>query len=228
MTISAVPAGKWNDRKFHFDPSKPRWVQIMWLSIQLFWIFGGMVLALVSLFMYPMLLTGAGYAIMYLGPLAVGIVIGFFITPRTWLPADMPVLVKIQVRCGVGLFLAAWFIGIFGIVNGYATPIVVRDAPMVYRRTTTPSDPHHMTYYVGTRVWPSSRDVYEITVRPALFASLDAPVTTQWHIPQQQLFAMPDHGLLRLAVGRGRLGFDWLKGVVGVVSSSSADRNGHS
>jgi len=220
MGPAAAPI-KADDQRFHFDPDKPRWLQVVWLLTQIFGLLGGLVLSVVSMLMYPMLLTGTGYAVVYLGPAAVGLLMSFLLIPRAWFPASMSGPVRFQIRLGIGLFGAAWFIGAFGIVNGYSTSSVVRDEPMVYRRTSTPSDPSHMSYYVGTRVWPSSRDVFEIVVRRPLYDSLDVPVTTLWHIPRQKLYAMPDDGLLRLAVGRGRLGVDWLQGVVGVARPTS-------
>jgi hypothetical protein len=60
--------------------------------------------------------------------------------------------------------------------------VFVKDAPMVYKRTSTPSDPKQITYYVGTRVWPSSRNVYEITVRRDLYSHLEVPLVKAWHI----------------------------------------------
>lgn len=95
-----------------------------------------------------------------------------------------------------------------------------------YRRTSTPRDPQHMSYYVATRVWPSSGDVYEITVPRSLYMSLaDVPViASQWRITRQQLLAMPAHGALRLAMGQGRLGVAWLNGVIGTASTSDAAR----
>lgn len=220
MGTAAAPT-KADGQSFHFDPNKPRWLQVVWLLTQIFGLLGGLALTVVSMFMYPMLLTGSGYAVMYLGPAVVGLLVSFLLIPRAWFPAGMSGPVRFQIRLGIGLFGAAWFIGIFGIVNGYGTSSVVLDEPMVYRRTSTPSDPRHMSYYVGTRVWPSSRDVYEIIVRRPLYDSLDLPVTTRWHIPRQQLYAMPDDGLLRLSVGRGRLGVDWLQGVVGAARPTS-------
>ncbi len=221
MTVSAAPQARWNDGKVHFDPTKPRWIQIATMVAQMSVFFGGIVLGLVSMIMYPMLLTGRGIAITCLGPLVVGFALSYLIIPKTWWPADMPAYAKLETRAGLGLCAAAWFIGLFGIANGYATPVVVKDFPMVYRRTSTPSDPKHKSYYVGTRVWRSSRDVYEITVKPDLYARLDAPVVTQWSIPRHELDAMPDHGLLRLAVGRGRLGVRWLHVVVGAAPAKS-------
>lgn len=220
MSTIAAPPVRWNDRKFHFDPTKPRWLQIVKLAAQIFALLGGAVVALASVLMYPPLLTGTGFAIVYLGPIALGFVASFFLVPKSWFTADMPAFVRLQARFGLGLLGAAWFIGAFGIVNGYATPVFVKDAPMVYKRTSTPSDPKQINYYVGTRVWPSSRNVYEVTVRRDLYSHLEVPVVKAWHIPWQQLDAMPNRGLLRLTVGQGRLGINWLHSVVGATAAS--------
>jgi len=214
MTMSAAPPARWNDKKFHFDPTRPRGPQIAKLAAQIAGLMGGLILGLVSMIIYPMLLTGGGYAGTWLGPGAVGVAASFLIRD-SWFPSDMPTAARVQTRLGFGLFAAAWFIGLFGIANGYATPVAVEDAPMVYKRTSTPSDPKHMSFYVGTRVWPSSRNVYEIIVRRDLYKQLDVPVVTQWHLPSRQLDAMPDRGRLRLLVGQGRFGINWLDGVIG-------------
>lgn len=221
MATSTVPQRQRDNRKFSFDTSKPRWVQVVTCSAQILGLVGGLVVELVSMIKYPMLLTGWGYAVAYLAPIAVGSVVMLFMTPRSWYPANMSPPARLQFSLGIGLFVSAWFVGAFGIANGYATSLVTQDVPMVYRRTSTPSDPEQMSFYVGARVWPSSRDVYEITVPHKLYATLDAPVITQWHVPAQQLNAMPNHGLLRLSVGKGRFGVDWLHGVVGSVPLQS-------
>lgn len=214
MTLSPASQTRSNDKKLHFDPTRPRSIQIAKLLAQVFSFLGGIALALASMLLYPMLLTGQGYAMAYLGPVIISCGASFFIIRETWFPADMPLSARLQVRLGVGLCSALWLVGLFGIVNGYATPVAFEDAPIVYKRTSTPSDPKRMSYYVGARVWPSSQDVYEVIVSPALYASLDVPVVMQWRVPSQQVYAMPEHGRLHLAVGRGRLGVDWLRDLV--------------
>ncbi|MDE2501315.1 MAG: hypothetical protein KGL56_14100, partial [Alphaproteobacteria bacterium] len=63
--------------------------------------------------------------------------------------------------------------------------------------------------------------VYEVVVRRDLYDRLDVPVVKALHIPWQQVGAMPDRGLLRLTVGQGRLGINWLNGVVGEAPPAS-------
>lgn len=220
MSVSAIPQVQSRNRKLLFDPSKPRWIQVATCSAQVIGILGGLVLELVSMIKYPMLLASLGYATTYLGPVALGFAVVFFVAPKTWYPATMSTATRIQVQLGLGLCLSAWFVGAFGIANGYATPLAIEDAPMVYRRTSTPSDPKEMSFYVGARVWRSSRDVYEITVPRTLYETLSVPVVTQWHVPSRQLSAMASNGLLRLRVGKGRFGIDWLHSIVGPVARS--------
>jgi hypothetical protein len=221
VTIGSLPQRQWDSTKFSFDTSKPRWVQVITCGAQIFGLLGGLLFELVSMLAYPMLLTGWGYMIVYLAPIAVGAVVMMFLTPRSWCPATMSAPVRVQFRLGMGLCVSAWFIGAFGIANGYATSLVTQDAPIAYRRTSTPRDPDHMSFYVGARVWPASRDVYEVMVPQKLYAALDAPIITGRHVSTQQLYAMPDHGVLRLRVGKGRLGIDWLDGVVGTAAEPS-------
>ncbi len=216
MSVNADLQPRWNDRKFHFDPTKPRWIQILKIAAQMGAFFGGLVLSLVSMLLYPMLLTDRGFGLVYLGGPLLAFGVTFLLVHRGWFPADMPQSARLQVRLGLGMCAAFACAGLFGIVNGYRTPLVIQDSPMVYRRTSTPSDPKHMGYYVGTRVWPSSRDVYEVTVPRSVYTSLvDVPVVTQRRVTRQQIEAMPGHGSLRLKVGRGRLGVNWLNGVIG-------------
>jgi len=216
MSVSAAPQPRWNERKFHFDPTKPRWIQILKIAAQMGAFFGGLLLSLVSMFVYPMLLTDRGFAAVYLGGPLLAFGVTFFLVHRSWFPADMPPSARLQVRLGIGMCAAFACAGLFGIVNGYRTPLVIQDSPMVYRRTSTPSDSKQMGYYVGTRVWPSSRDVYEVIVPRSVYANLDdVPVLTQGRITRRQIEAIPDHGMLRLLVGRGRLGVNWLDRVVG-------------
>ncbi len=214
-TETAAPQPRWNDRRIHFDPTKPRWIQILKIVAQMTAFFGGLLLSLVSMFLYPMLLTGPGYALVYLGGPLLAFGVTFFLIHGTWFPADMPQYARLQFRLGVGMCAAFTCAGLFGIVNGYRTPVVVEDFPMVYRRTSTPSDPQHMGYYVGTRVWPSSRDVYEVIVPRSLYMHLDDVPVVPTRITHRQIVAMPDQGNLRLRVGRGRLGVNWLSGVAG-------------
>jgi hypothetical protein len=169
--------------------------------------------------LYPMLLTGRAFVIGGLGGVTLGFVASFFFIGDTWFPPGTPYFFKLQTRFGIGLCAFAWILGLLGIANSYATPLVIRDAPIVYKRTSTQADPNRRSHYVGARVWPSSRDVYEITVPRDLYDRLDVPETAPY-VPQHNLDAPPTGELLRLAVGRGRFGIDWLSNVGTVVSGA--------
>ncbi len=212
MAMTSTAQVRWADKAFHLNPNKPRWPQLAGIAAQMFGIFGGLMLALFAMLRYPMLLTGAGYAITDLGPIALGFVASLFFIHDGWFPPGTGAFFKLQARLGIGLCAGAWLYGVVGIANGYATPVVVRDAPIVYKRTSSQADPNQRSYYIGARVWPSSRKVYEVTVPRDLYARLDVP-GAGWHVPQRDLDATPDRGVLRLTVGRGRFGIDWLNGI---------------
>ncbi len=217
MTMASAGKTRWDDRSFHLDPTKPRWPQIAKIAAQMAAIFGGLLLGLASTILYPMLLTGQGYAVAYLGPIMFAFAASFVAIRRNWLPPDMPLGARLWFRFGIGVCAVGWVIGLFGIANGYRTTVAVRDVPMAYKRTSTPSDPHKRSYYVGAEVWPSSHAVFEVPVPRALYARLDvaeAPPRLSLH---NAFASKPGGDLLRLAVGRGRFGIDWLHGVIGVV-----------
>jgi hypothetical protein len=115
-------------------------------------------------------------------------------------------------RAGWALGVTFLLLGILGIANGYGTRLVVRDAPVVAKRQTLHRDPGQRTYYVATRPWPGSRKVVELDAGRATYDRLAVPVTDM-NTPRQELDAMPDAGRVRLTLGEGRLGLEWLRGV---------------
>jgi hypothetical protein len=103
-------------------------------------------------------------------------------------------------------------LGLFGIANGYDTPLISRDVAVVAKHTTRHNDPAKRTYYVAVRAWPSSPAVVELGVPRDTYDRLHVPLTGI-HTPQGDLDAMPDSGFVRLIVGEGRLGLQWFKGI---------------
>lgn len=79
-----------------------------------------------------------------------------------------------------------------------------------YKRTSTPSDPKHMTYYVGAPIWRSSRDVDDVTISRDIFDGSSPRPSRNGTFRAQQLDSISDHGRPRLSVRRGRRGGDWL------------------
>ena len=217
MAPSSAPSARWDNETSILDPDKPRGPQIASIATQVFGMLGGLVLALIAMFYYPMLLTGTAFVVGGLGGIASGVAASFLIPRDRCFAPGMTGLTRLHVRLGIGVCATGWIAGLAGITNGYAMPVVEREAPMVYKRTTIPDDPEHMSYYVGARVWPLSRDVYEITVPRALYARLDLP-SAGMHVPPK-VDALPGRGIMRLRVGRGRLGIDWLSGVEDATTS---------
>jgi len=102
--------------------------------------------------------------------------------------------------------------GLVGIANGYLTPLETREVPVVAKHRTHQSDPALRTYYLAVRPWLGSRVVVELDGSRATYDRLNVPID---HIdtPQELLNEMPDAAQVRLVVGRGRLGLEWLKGI---------------
>jgi hypothetical protein len=62
------------------------------------------------------------------------------------------------------------------------------------------------------RAWPPSRTVVELNTPRYVYDRLSVPITAI-DTPQEQLAAMADSSSVRLIVGQGRLGLEWLKGI---------------
>jgi hypothetical protein len=80
----------------------------------------------------------------------------------------------------------------------------------VAKHSTRDRDPAKRTYYVAIRAWPPSRTVVELGAPRSVYDRLEVPVIAI-DTPQQELDGMPDRAIVRLIVGRGRLGLQWLK-----------------
>jgi hypothetical protein len=61
---------------------------------------------------------------------------------------------------------AFWSVGMFGIGNGYATPVQAHIDSV---------GPEAYKHYVGARVWRSSREFYELTISRDVFDCLQRP-----------------------------------------------------
>jgi hypothetical protein len=127
-------------------------------------------------------------------------------------PRGMPQSLKLQFRAGFGLCMTGLLLGLFGITNGYDTPLISRDVAVVAKHTTRHSDPARRTYYVAMRAWPPSRTVVELGAPRDVYDRLSVPLVAI-DTPQADLDAMPDAGHLRLVLGQGRLGLEWLKSI---------------
>ena len=149
----------------------------------------------------------------YVGGIAgIGI---FFLTSFVFFRHDdfllsVPTILRMAFRVGWGLCATSLLLGITGISNGYESPLEVRQAPVVAKHQTLQRDAAHRTYYVAVRPWPDSRTVVELSAPQSTYDRLDVPLDAI-DTPQETLNAMPDVGRVRLVVGKGRLGLEWLR-----------------
>jgi hypothetical protein len=197
---------------FALDPAKPRLPQIVSAIGQSLIIFGGPLIGLLAINRYPFLIMDRT---IYIGG-ATGIVFWFLASFAIYgdkdFPRGMPQFLKLQFRAGYGLCMTFLLLGLFGIANGYGMPTISRDVAVVAKHTTRHSDPARRTYYVAMRAWPSSRAVVELNTPRDVYDRLRVPLTAI-DTPQEELDAMADGGSVRLIVGQGRLGLEWLKGI---------------
>jgi hypothetical protein len=195
---------------FALDPDKPRWPQIRSAIVQSVIIFGGPLIGLVAINRYPFLI--ADRTIYLTG--GAGIVLWFLASFAIWgdkdFPRGMPQFLKLQFRAGIGLCMTFLLVGIFGIANGYGAPTISRDVAAVAKHPTHHSDPAKRTYYVALRAWPPSRTVVELSAPREVYDQLTVP-RTQIDTPLDELEAMPDRDTVRLIVGQGRFGLEWLE-----------------
>jgi hypothetical protein len=197
---------------FALDPAKPRLPQIVSAIGQSLIIFGGPLIGLFAINRYPFLIMDRT---IYIGG-ATGIVFWFLASFAIYgdkdFPRGMPQFLKLQFRAGYGLCMTFLLLGLFGIANGYGMPTISRDVAVVAKHPTRHSDPARRTYYVAMRAWPSSRAVVELNTPRDVYDRLRVPLTAI-DTPQEELDAMADSGSVRLIVGQGRLGVEWLKGI---------------
>lgn len=212
MVITDVPKVRWNERRPLFDPTKPRGPQIAELAATMFGILGGPVFGLVGMLCYPILIPDRVLALCGLVSILAWAAASFLFVRASYFPSDMPFSAKLMMRFGIAVCATGWTIGLLDVANGYATPVTVRDAPVAYKRATRDSDPERRSYYFGARLWSSPRDIVEITVPRNLFNRLDVP-NTDLEPSHRAFSAMPNRGYVKLMVGQGRFGIEWLHGV---------------
>ncbi len=175
-------------------------------------IFGGPLLGLVTVNHYPFLIEDRTLYVAGLSSIAFWFCASFVVPQLNDFPRGMPQSAKLAFRAGFGLCMTGLLLGLLGIANGYATPLVSREVPVVAKHQTLQRDPSRRTNYVAVRAWPGSRDVVELGAPQDIYSRLDVPLTGI-HTPQTVLEAMPDTGRVNLIIGKGRLGWDWLKGI---------------
>ena len=173
-------------------------------------IFGGPALGLVAIEHYPFLIEDRTIYIGGVFCIIFWFVASFAIFNHKSFPRGMPLLPKLLFRAGFALCMTFLLAGVGGIVNGYHTPLTSRDVAVVSKRTSRHSDPARRAYYLALRAWPPSQTIVELGVPREVYDRLRAPVTAIG-TSQQELEEMPDRGSVRVVVGQGRLGLEWLK-----------------
>jgi hypothetical protein len=206
----------WNSRVqnlrnlFGLDASKPFWPQIVSLIWQFGIIFGGPLLGLVTINHYPFLIQDRTLYIVGLSSIVFWFLASFVIPHWSGFPRGTPAITKLQFRAGLGLCMTGLVLGVVGIANGYGSPLVSRDVPVVAKRETLERDASRRTYYLAIRAWPDSRTVVELGAPRAVYDQLAVPLAA-FETPQRVLDAMADAGYVKLTVGKGRFGLEWLK-----------------
>jgi hypothetical protein len=197
---------------FALDPTKRRLPQIASIVGQSLIIFGGPLIGLMTIRSYPFLIEDRTIYIVGLAGIVFWFVASFVLFGNKSFPRGMLAFLKLQFRAGFGLCMTFLIVGIVGIANGYRTPLISRDVAVVAKHTTRQSDPANRTYYVAIRAWSPSRTVVELSTRREVYDRLAVPVTAI-DTPEAELEAMSDRAFVRLIVGQGRLGLEWLKGI---------------
>ena len=193
-----------------FDPNKPLGPQVAAAAAQLTFILCGPLLALVTINDYPFLIQDRTIYIGALSSIGLFSLATFALFGAESLPKGLSAANALMFRVVCGLAMTGWLLGIGGIANGAGTPLCSREVAVVGKRHTLQHDPSRRTYYVAVRAWPRSSAVVELDAPRAIYDRLDVPITDM-HTPQSDLEEMPDVGRVRLVIGKGRLGLDWLK-----------------
>lgn len=203
------------------DPSKPRGPQIAAMCALMCAIFGGPILGLIGMLKCPLLVPDDVLALGGLASVVAWSAVSLLVIGSRWCPKNMPLGSKLMMHMGFAVCATGWMIGALDIANGYGMPVLTRDVPIAYKRASREADP---SYYVGARPWSSPRNIIEITVSHALFDHLDVP-DTDLQTPRPDYGALPNRGYIRLLVGRGRFGIEWLHGVAHLQPDASPGDN---
>ena len=161
---------------FALDPTKPRLPQIGSMVGQFVIILGGPAIGLVTIKYYPFLIEDRTIYIGGLASIVFWFLASFAMFGSESFPRGMPQFLKLQFRAGFGLCMTGLLLGLFGIANGYDTPLISRDVAVVAKHTTRHSDPARRTYYVAMRAWPPSRTVVELGAPRDVYDRLSVPL----------------------------------------------------
>jgi hypothetical protein len=166
---------------------------------------------IVTIKYFPPLVTGDTFVRGAVALLAITFA-GMFLVRKTVFPPSVPVTARILARAGWALALSFLVLGVFGIGNGLGTPVQSRLVDCVGKRMSRERDPDRRQYVLELRAWPDSSAVTEVDVPRSLYEYMNVPLV-EVDTPPQALAALPARARVRLIVGKGRLGVEWIKGV---------------
>jgi hypothetical protein len=194
---------------FDLELDQPRLPQILWAAVGAAVIFGSPLVLILMINYFPPLVANRTIYAAGLGGIAFWFLASFVCFGDESFPRDIPTAAKLIFRVGWALAMTGLVIGIGGIANGYGTDLVNREAAVVAKHQTRHRDPDWRTNYVAMRAWPGSRAIVELSVPREVYDRLNVPVTAI-DTPPDVLERMPDRAAVRLTVGQGRFGPEWL------------------
>jgi hypothetical protein len=167
---------------------------------------------IVTIKYFPPLVTGDTFVRGAVALLAITFAGMFLLVRKTVFPPSVPVTARILARAGWALGVCFLGLGVFGIANGLGTPIESRLVDCVGKRMSREHNPDRRQYVLELRAWPQSSAVVEVDVPRSLYEYMNVPLV-EVDTPPQALAALPARARVRLIVGKGRFGVEWIKGV---------------
>jgi hypothetical protein len=194
--VSAVPQlttdpGVWNDRTAMWGATPRDRVKV---AVFLTLFFLGPILGLIAINRYCFLDDRGVWVLV--GLYAIAFPLSFVIVKRRRFPRGTPLQARVMARAGWTLSVCFWCLGVVGIVNGYGSNVITnRTVVCLGKRMTRQRDPKRRTYYVQVQPWQTTDRRVELSVRPDV-----------WD-------ALREGSRVRLSVGAGRLGMEWISDV---------------
>ena len=194
---------------FGIDPRQPPAVQIARVIAPFALAVVGPAIALLAIRHYPFLIQDRT---LYIAGLASLLGCALMTVGFVRVPPEVPMWLRLKIRLGLGVLGTCWLLGTLAIINGYDMQVTHRQVPVVGKRRSLQRDPARRSYYLAVRPWPRTATVVELDAPFSVWEQIDAPVV-DYHATQASLDSMSDRETVSLAVGRGRLGLEWLSGI---------------
>jgi hypothetical protein len=165
----------------------------MGVLVQVGGLLGGVVLGLAAVERYPFLDPRTFTTLVWALPIVFAV--SFIVIRADRFPPNTPPWARVMFRLGATIWFCGASVGIIGLANGIRSPVELRDVPCISKRRSGEDHQIKRAYYLTLQPWPGSAAFAEVRVRPVVWAAVRAgsPV--------------------RLAVGRGHLGLEWISDV---------------